>query len=193
VLDSTAVLTVVALVALPLIAIGFQLRREAEEFYKDGKEDTKEMRAILQAQFHQQFTSEVCSTIDEAAGGRPLSLTDLKKAIGDEALKPTHATKVEELGDLLERREHVLVTFKQAVSGRSNAGNGLIGVGLVVLSNALLTLIPDAFLDQGLFLAFLLEIPVLAVIVPYTVQNFSQYAVSAKEFRDEAESQFKEL
>jgi hypothetical protein len=130
--DLYAAVGAVALVGVSVMAIGFQLRREAEEFYRDHKQDATTIRAILNGRFHQKFAVEIATTIDQAAGGADLPTKELKEKIAKAALEPGHETGIGELAKLLESRDEVWSLFNKNRSKKSQAGGALILLGLLV-------------------------------------------------------------
>jgi hypothetical protein len=134
----------IGLIGVTLVGIGFLLRRESEEFYRDHKEDASSMRAMFQARFRQKFAEEVSSTVEKAAGGAgTVEMKVLKEKIAEAAVEPAHESGVGTLGELLEHRDNVWKTFNEARAQKSTAAGWIIWLGAVILASSLYFLVPN--------------------------------------------------
>lgn len=182
------------LVGTAIIALGFLLRREAEEFFTENKDNAKAVRAVFQSRFHERFAVEVIRTIDTASVGTTTTdLKVLKETIAKESLKPEHETGVGDLGTLLTDRDAVWGQFGKARDKKMQAGARIIVVGVLLIVGGLVFLLPSDVLAtdgvvMGLFLGF---IAVLLVIDASSA--YSDSATATSKFYEYCDRELKEL
>jgi hypothetical protein len=144
--NSFGPLAALGLVGAALIAVGFNLFREAEQFHSENLEEAKAIRARLKGRFHQRFAAEVGLAVDKAAGGKPsVDVTALKKQIADDSLKSPDSgpeVGVGQLGQMLTDCDAVIKAFDGARSSKGTAGGCMILIGVLFILGGLFFLLP---------------------------------------------------
>jgi hypothetical protein len=191
---SLSALGALGLVGAGILAVGFLLRREAEEFFTENKQDAKAVRAVFQGRFHQRFAEEVNLTIDRAAAGATtLELKHLKETIAKESLEPDHETGVGKLGTMLTDRDAVWGSFARARDKKIQIGGRVIGLGILLIVGGLAFLLPsDVIAADGPVIAVVLGFIGLLLMVD-AASAFSDYTAATTKFYEYCDRELKEL
>jgi hypothetical protein len=182
------------LVGAAVLAVGFALRREAEQFFTENKEDAKAVRATLQGRFHQQFATEVNSAIAKAGqGATTVELNVLQDRIAKAALEPAQETGVGKLSDLLADRETAWGAFTEARDKKMDTSACLVGIGIVLIVSGLAFILPPTLLSAdggplGVLLGF---VGVLLVVL--AASRYSDHLKASKTFFDFCDRELKDL
>lgn len=182
------------LVGVAILAVGFLLRREAEEFFTENKEDAKAIRARYQGKFHQALAEEINLTIDRAAAGAAsIDLKMLKEKIATEALQPEHETSIGKVGAILAERDAALQAFTKARDKKMDLGGSIIGLGIVSILGGLCFVLPsDVQSADGSVIGLILGIVAIFLTV-FAFSSYGDYTTATKKFFELCDNELKNL
>ncbi|MFY9716467.1 MAG: hypothetical protein WAK40_00820 [Thermoplasmata archaeon] len=146
--NSFGPLAALGLVGAALVAIGFNLYRESEQFHSENLEEAKAIRARLKGRFHQRFAAEVGAAIDKAAAGKTsVELVALKEQIAKDSLTSPDGgpeVGVGKLGSMLTECDEVIKAFDGARSSKGTAAGSVILIGVLFILGGLFYILPDS-------------------------------------------------
>jgi hypothetical protein len=182
------------LVGAAILGVGFLLRREAEQFFTENKDDAKAIRARFQGRFHQRFSEEVNRTIDRAAGdATSIELKVLKENIATEALQAEHETGISKVGAELSERDAALAAFTNSRDKKMEAGGSVIGIGIILILSAFYFILPaDVQAADGVVMLILLGVFAISLVV-FGVSAYSDHAAASKKFFEFCDRELRDL
>lgn len=177
-----------------ILAVGFLLRREAEQFFTDNKEDAKAIRARYQGRFHQLLAEEINLAIDRAAAdAASIELKVLKEKIATEALEPVHETGIGKVGAVLAERDAAQRAFTDARDEKFDLGGYVVGIGVVLILSGFYFTLPSGIQSgDGFVIALVLGIAAV-ILVMAAISSYSEHTAASKKFFELCDNELKDL